>query len=296
MLSEDSDRQSSKSTPSEQSPSEHSGDLDFRNQPIDPSVIRHSPFIDTTDSDEVILAQSSSPEEISDISETNEPHPFFEPRQEFILPVQVPQTTIPSAASGSNAIPINKNIPRFQPPTFHQQTQTRINMEQTHQTPSSPPILTPATRNIQPPAVFTPQSESQQERQILAKKKVRSEVSIPQELPFSTREKCQSRVPELLDEDVIMADPQPVPKPHKAVVRTPKETAPPPVTVAKKPGRQSEISSKVDEKKIVSELLDVPVTLRVAELLAVAPGITNNITEILRPRNMNSKVTSPLIY
>jgi hypothetical protein len=205
-------------------------------------------------------------------------------------PVQVPQTTIPSAASGSNAIPINKNIPRFQPPTFHQQTQTRMNMEQTHQTPSSPPILTPATRNIQPPAVFTPQSESQQEKQILAKKKVRSEGSIPQEIPFSTREKRQSRVPELLDEDVIMADPRPVPKPRKAVIRTPKETAPPPITVAKKPGRQSEISSKVDEKKIVSKLLDVPVTLRVAELLAVAPRIANNITEILRPRNMNSKV------
>jgi hypothetical protein len=174
--------------------------------------------------------------------------------------------------------------------TYHEVPTRSISLPRT---PTQPHVLIPknVTRGSQVPA-----SESAHELRSLDKARSSDQYSPNQggnqlkEVPFDARLPRPIPSPEET-QDVEMKDAEPVSRPRKQtksrVVDKDKGTE---NRVARRPGRQSELSARISETQIVDRLLDVPVTFKVGEILAVAPRIASNVADVIKPRNVKAPV------
>lgn len=58
--------------------------------------------------------------------------------------------------------------------------------------------------------------------------------------------------------------------------------------VLKRPGRKSELSSKINDSQIIDKLLEASVPLKISELLAVSPRVANSVSDLMKPKNQAS--------
>jgi hypothetical protein len=56
----------------------------------------------------------------------------------------------------------------------------------------------------------------------------------------------------------------------------------------KRPGRKSELSSKINDSQIIDKLLEAQVPLKLSELLAVSPRVANSVSDLMKPKNQAS--------
>ncbi|KAF5385194.1 hypothetical protein D9615_001517 [Tricholomella constricta] len=55
------------------------------------------------------------------------------------------------------------------------------------------------------------------------------------------------------------------------------------------PVRQSQISAQVDEKQVVTQILNTPLTLRLGEVLASSREVSDQLVDLMKRKNLNSK-------
>ena len=95
--------------------------------------------------------------------------------------------------------------------------------------------------------------------------------------------------PKHTKDDIVMAEPKSIPNRTKPDNKTkpnaniPDEVTKP--TKAKPVGRQSELSAAVEENKVISNILDAPITLKIKEVLGTSPLLMNRFSDMMKPKN-----------
>ena len=134
-----------------------------------------------------------------------------------------------------------------------------------------------------------------------SKRELASKNQIPKIIPTNVRTPRKVQLPD----DDELATLKPVSKPPKKisrpryveekenrqVLRDPQTHVMP----TRRPGRKSELSSKINDSQIIDKLLEVSVPLKISEILAVSPRVANSVSDLMKPRNQAS-LKAPITY
>jgi len=105
---------------------------------------------------------------------------------------------------------------------------------------------------------------------------------LPVPYPFDARTK--RNIPPM-DTDIQMKDGTKRPQKPSISKTTPEQDTTPAQAKTKGPLRQSEVSAKIGETQVVTQILNTPVTLSVREVLASSKELSDQLTEMLKRKN-----------